>query len=46
VSAFALHVPVIFRRPGEVGFQVLLPTLVEGGLLGSATAIGNRSASL
>jgi hypothetical protein len=42
----ALPVPVVFRCPREVGLQVLLYDLVEGGLLGRATAIGNPATSL
>jgi hypothetical protein len=39
-------VPVIFRCGREVGLQVLLHDLVAGGLLGTATAVRDRSTSL
>ena len=33
----------LFPCEREVGLQVLLDDLVEGGLLGTATAIGSRA---
>jgi len=46
IGRHALRVPVVFARDREVGLQVLLDDLVEGGLLGMAAAIRARSASL
>jgi hypothetical protein len=45
-SRHALPVPVVFTRQREVGLQVLLDELVEGSLLGTATAVPDRSTSL
>ena len=42
----ALPVPVVFTRQREIGLQVLLDDLVEGGLLGTAAAVRDRAASL
>jgi hypothetical protein len=45
IGRHALPVPIVFPCEREVGLQVLLDDLVEGGLLGMATAIGNRATS-
>ena len=46
IGRHALTVPVVFPCEREVGLQVLLDDLVEGGLLGLAAAVRGRSASL
>ena len=45
IGRHALPVPVVFTRQREIGLQVLLDDLVEGGLLGMAAAVRGRSAS-
>lgn len=45
VGRHALPVPVVFPCEREIGLQVLLDDLVEGGLLGMAAAVWSRSAS-
>jgi hypothetical protein len=46
IGRHALRVPVVFTPECEIGLQVLLDDLVEGGLLGMAAAVRGRSASL
>jgi hypothetical protein len=46
IGRHAQPVPVVFTRECEVGLQVLLDDLVEGGLLGMAATIRGKSASL
>jgi len=46
IGRHALHVPVVLTRECEIGLQVLLDDLVEGGLLGMAAAVRDRAASL
>jgi hypothetical protein len=46
VGRHALRVPVVFTRGCEIGLQLLLDDLVEGGLLGMAAAVRDRAASL
>ena len=46
IGRHALTVPVVFPCEREVGLQVLLDDLVEGGLLGLAAAVRGCSASL
>jgi hypothetical protein len=43
IGRHALPVPIVFPSGREVGLQVLLDDLAEGGLLG--TAIGSRATS-
>jgi len=45
VGRHALRVPIVFTRECEIGLQVLLDDLVEGGLPGMATAVRHWSAS-
>ena len=45
VGRHALPVPIVFPCEREIGLQVLLDDLVEGGLLGMAAAVWGRSAS-
>ena len=44
-SGGQLTSPVVFPCEREIGLQVLLDDLVEGGLLGMAAAVWGRSAS-
>ena len=46
VGRHALRVPVVLPRECEIGLQMLLDDLVEGGLLGMAAALWSKSASL
>ena len=46
IGRHALHVPVVLTRECEIGLQVLLDDLVEGGLLGMAAAVRDRAESL
>ena len=46
IGRHAQPVPVVFTRECEIGLQVLLDDLVQGGCLGMAAAIRARSASL
>ena len=41
-----MSVQAPFLRQREVGLQVLLDEAVEDGLLGAATGVGSRAASL
>jgi hypothetical protein len=45
VGRHTQRVPVFFTRECEIGLQVLLDDSVEGGLLGMAAAVRDRSAS-
>ena len=46
VGRHALRVPVVLTCECEIGLQVLLDDLVEGGLFGMAAAVRDRAASL
>jgi hypothetical protein len=45
VGRHALPVPVVFPCERQIGLQVLLDDLVEGGLLGMAAAVPDRPTS-
>jgi hypothetical protein len=43
---YRMTAPILFARQREVGLQVLLDDVVQGGVLGAATGVRDGSTSL